>query len=704
MYFFNCFCAGILYTVGISSAPGPVPVEQQVQPENPVTERPTIDEPQQSTRVRAHHQLQPENPVMQQPTIDEPQQSTRVRAHHQLQPENPVIQRPPRDEPVQSIPVPARTERFRADPPPPRLPELSEELQTTIDSLLSQPPLTDQALRSLMETAGPIVLGKYFQPPRSPERAAQMLALSVSYFRVTEKSPGDIRAVMREIHLGTSGMNWSRLEWQMQNLMSREYVSKSDAMAIAELELDVIIYITLSRADLPQSVLSRPRGATKSSGYCMKLGAWKHAIQRYISGPVDRPAARFWKTIGAYYLRKECPIQFGHFWERQDYFRDLIRPPAERAATRLVIRRATALTDTFTLWSRHKELFTPQRQLTIVFFDETGVDAGGLLREWYTVLTTQLVNDGDLFESVEDAANTVRVLSQSQNSREGFHRFVGWFLARSIIDKQPIPVTFTSVFYKYLMNGVALTRLDRADCEAEHPEMFTHLKALLGMDPESEEFLAITRDMTFVFDTQSEDGVTTSHELIADGASTPVTTDNREQYLDAVCRFKLGRAVEAVMTPLVSGFQSMLPNVKLDDLFSPGEFRSMFTGTETVDVEDLIANSEFGGGFTRTSPAVQFLWDVLRSFSQEDLREFLTFVTGSSQVPLGGFKNLRGRDRRVTKFGVVRLYGNGDMNRWLPVSRTCFNRIDLPAYTSREILERKLRQAMELSRGSFSLS
>jgi E3 ubiquitin-protein ligase HUWE1 len=155
------------------------------------------------------------------------------------------------------------------------------------------------------------------------------------------------------------------------------------------------------------------------------------------------------------------------------------------------------------------------------------------------------------------------------------------------------------------------------------------------------------------------------------------------------------------MVPLVHGFQSMLP---LDQLvFSADGLRSIFTGTENVDVEDLIANSELGSWLTPTTPTVQFLWDALRSFSQADLREFLTFVTGSSQVPLGGFKILRGPDGRIMKFQVLRLHPKGNVDLWLPESHTCFNTLVIPMYTSRGVLEQKLRQAMELSRGAFSL-
>jgi E3 ubiquitin-protein ligase HUWE1 len=48
----------------------------------------------------------------------------------------------------------------------------------------------------------------------------------------------------------------------------------------------------------------------------------------------------------------------------------------------------------------------------------------------------------------------------------------------------------------------------------------------------------------------------------------------------------------------------------------------------------------------------------------------LQFVTGTSKVPLNGFKELEGMNG-VNRFNIHRDYGNKDR---LPSSHTCFNR------------------------------
>lgn len=48
-------------------------------------------------------------------------------------------------------------------------------------------------------------------------------------------------------------------------------------------------------------------------------------------------------------------------------------------------------------------------------------------------------------------------------------------------------------------------------------------------------------------------------------------------------------------------------------------------------MEDLKANTEYTG-YTAASPVVQWFWDVVRSFSKEDMARLLQFITGTSKV------------------------------------------------------------------------
>jgi hypothetical protein len=63
--------------------------------------------------------------------------------------------------------------------------------------------------------------------------------------------------------------------------------------------------------------------------------------------------------------------------------------------------------------------------------------------------------------------------------------------------------------------------------------------------------------------------------------------------------------------------------------------------------------------------------------------KLLQFVTGTSRVPAGGVARLPGRDGTAKPFELRQRPGGDGA---LPVAHTCFNRLDLPEYSSPELL------------------
>ena len=77
---------------------------------------------------------------------------------------------------------------------------------------------------------------------------------------------------------------------------------------------------------------------------------------------------------------------------------------------------------------------------------------------------------------------------------------------------------------------------------------------------------------------------------------------------------------------------------------------------------------------------------------------FLQFVTGSSKVPVEGFKELRGING-VQTFNIHREF----QEERLPRAHTCFNQLDLPNYKSKDILIEKLMLAITEGKEGFHL-
>lgn len=95
-------------------------------------------------------------------------------------------------------------------------------------------------------------------------------------------------------------------------------------------------------------------------------------------------------------------------------------------------------------------------------------------------------------------------------------------------------------------------------------------------------------------------------------------------------------------------------------------------------------------GYEMNDEVIQWFWTCVRSWPPERKSRLLQFATGTSRIPVNGFKDLQGSDgpRRFT------IEKSGDPSQ-LPKSHTCFNRIDLPPYKDYASLEHKLTLAVE---------
>ena len=75
-------------------------------------------------------------------------------------------------------------------------------------------------------------------------------------------------------------------------------------------------------------------------------------------------------------------------------------------------------------------------------------------------------------------------------------------------------------------------------------------------------------------------------------------------------------------------------------MFNDHELELLISGLPEIDVGDLRANTEYTG-YTAASRVVQWFWEIVAAMDKEDLALLVQFVTGTSKVPLDGFKALQ---------------------------------------------------------------
>jgi E3 ubiquitin-protein ligase HUWE1 len=173
-------------------------------------------------------------------------------------------------------------------------------------------------------------------------------------------------------------------------------------------------------------------------------------------------------------------------------------------------------------------------------------------------------------------------------------------------------------------------------------------------------------------------------DLVPGGRGVAVTDDNKLEYVNLVTAHRMTTSIKEQIASFTEGFNDIVPH-DVVSLLNPSELELLISGTPDIDVDDLRANTEYTG-YSPSTPQVRWFWQVVQELKKEDCARLLMFITGTSKVPLDGFKALQGISG-PQRFQIHKAYGGG---RRLCSAHTCFNQLDLPEYASKEELQERL--------------
>uniref|UniRef100_A0A1A9UR52 E3 ubiquitin-protein ligase n=1 Tax=Glossina austeni TaxID=7395 RepID=A0A1A9UR52_GLOAU len=298
-------------------------------------------------------------------------------------------------------------------------------------------------------------------------------------------------------------------------------------------------------------------------------------------------------------------------------------------------------------------------------------------------------------------------------------KFLGKFMAKAVMDSRMLDLPFSIPFYRWLLNEesyVGLSDLARVapevQCTLVRLQDVVHQRDTIlidnGLDAmeKTEKVELLDLDGCPISEL-GLDFVLPGHaniELCRGGRDTTVTIHNLHQYISLVTYWFLVEGVQKQFEALREGFDSIFPIQRLR-MFYPEELENVFCGSgnncyQRWDVKMLQESCRTDHGFTQDSQAIKYLYDILSTYTRDEQRLFLQFVTGSPRLPTGGFKALSPALTIVRKT----LDNNQNPNDYLPSVMTCVNYLKLPDYSSREVMRLKLKVAANEGSMSFHLS
>ncbi|KAF1741904.1 hypothetical protein MXB_5390, partial [Myxobolus squamalis] len=318
------------------------------------------------------------------------------------------------------------------------------------------------------------------------------------------------------------------------------------------------------------------------------------------------------------------------------------------------------------------------RTLVIEFQNEKGLDFCGLAKEWIYEISHQILNPQyGLFTTRECTSDYIFEIHPTSSTlpdfKTNFH-FIGRIIGLALFHGLYMDCAFSNFFYKQIINQPC----DLEDLRDIDIDFYNSIKWISKNNIEES-------GMELFFCAETENfGKLEIIELKPGGADIMVIENNKEEYIKLLVNWKLNYGKQEQMKFILHGIHEIVPLTWLR-CFSVKEFELLLCGIQNYDINDWKDNTLYRRGYSSNSQQIIWFWQLVEAANDEYRVKLLQFVTGTSRIPSNGFKNLVGSGG-TQKFSIEKW---GTLND-LP----SFNRIDLPPYTTYDMLEKKLSTAV----------
>ncbi|KAL3866138.1 hypothetical protein ACJMK2_043467 [Sinanodonta woodiana] len=371
---------------------------------------------------------------------------------------------------------------------------------------------------------------------------------------------------------------------------------------------------------------------------------------------------------------------------KYDYFRSKLRKPTNLPnKIDIKVTRKNVFEDSYRIIMNVKKPELLKTRLWIEFDGEVGLDYGGVAREWFYLLSKEMFNPYyGLFEysATDNYTLQINPLSGVLNEEHlSYFEFIGRIAGMAVHHGKLLDAFFIRPFYK-MMIGKKITLQDMESVDSEY---YNSLLWIKDNDPENLELSFSVEEDHF--------GEITERELKKGGRDIRVTNSNKMEYIDLIIIWRFVSRVDVQMKRFMKGFTELVPQ-NLLQIFDANELELLMCGLQDIDVNDWKNNSAYKGEYNPNHPVIINFWKAVYSFNNEMRARLLQFVTGTSRVPMNGFKELYGSNG--AQLFTIEKWDNTSQ---LPRAHTCFNRLDLPPYENYAELRKKLLIAIENAEG-----
>ena len=121
------------------------------------------------------------------------------------------------------------------------------------------------------------------------------------------------------------------------------------------------------------------------------------------------------------------------------------------------------------------------------------------------------------------------------------------------------------------------------------------------------------------------------------------------------------------------------------------ELERLVCGVKTVDISLLKAYTKLTKDLTNDSNRVKWLWEILSEFTEEEKIKFVKFCWAQERLP-----STHQEFQKLQVTFTIKSYIDKIRKDVFPRADTCFFSIELPDYSSKEVMKKLVQQAINL--------
>lgn len=360
---------------------------------------------------------------------------------------------------------------------------------------------------------------------------------------------------------------------------------------------------------------------------------------------------------------------------------------------KITVRRSHVLDDVIQYF-KSVSVATLRHHMRVVFANEPGVDEGGLLTEMFSIFFDAVFHPGsELFEDCfgmqsysELSCRSTESIDNSNTTMEGnvvlpsiaavstdhldSLRAVGRAMVKAFYEGRRIGNRLSPSVFKFF-TGAQPNMRDLQLFDPQTAKSLQWMLATVGVE-----------DLGFHFETLGK-------PELGD-----VDDNNKATFVRMKTENILIHSRFKQLIALKEGFLEALQGISTEaapflNLLSHTDWRIMLCGDTVINPQQIIASLRFSG-FPKRSKIPQWLTELICSASEDHLRKFLIFVTGSPSISNSFSSSSSSSTIRINVRHQTRSAA-------LPTAHTCFFHLDIPDYADKETFQNKLFYAIQNS-------